>query len=134
MKNLVFGLITTVMLSFSGFAGNLNNLKIENSPKREVRIEYTYKNQKVIVSKTSENEKEIQLFLVNELTKINQKSILEKEILTCTVTVSVGSGSTYMAVTISGTCAEIVAQAYAIHAQLQAEWDRLYGHSCWYCW
>jgi biopolymer transport protein ExbB/TolQ len=127
MKNLVFGLIATVIFSVSGFANTVISKKADivavNELSKEVRIEYSYGNKKITIAKSfNSNEAEMQKFIDAELDKMAIKlSSLDNAVeLACSATVHVGTANNYIEVTVSGPCSEIAAAVKKLKKELMA--------------
>ena len=125
MKKMLFGLIATVMFSATGFANNTIIQKTETSNtyelSKEVRIEYSYNNQKVTIVKSfNNNDVAMQKFIDDELDKMELKMVSLENLkpITCTATIHVGTANNYIELTVTGPCNEIAAEVKKLKAQL----------------
>jgi hypothetical protein len=115
------------MLSATGFANNKITNKLEVNTvyelPKEVRIEYSYDNQKVTIVKSfNNNDVAMQKFIDAELDKMELKMVSLNNLkpITCSATVHVGTANNYIEVTVTGPCGEIAAEVKKLKAQLLA--------------
>jgi hypothetical protein len=129
MKNLLFGLIATVLFSVTGSANNQskgfnseNKISIVKEQSQEVRVEYSYGSTKVVSAKSFTSQKDIQKFIDSQLEEMAVKlqSLNAAEELTCSATVRVGTANNYIEVTVSGPCSEIAAAVKKLKKELLA--------------
>ncbi|WP_438965903.1 hypothetical protein [Flavobacterium sp.] len=106
MKKLVFGLIATVMFSFSGFANN----NLEETSKINVQgFESSF----------------YESNLTSDLTfdVVTNYNLFDATLCDVTVTVSVGYGATFASMTVTAKdidCSKLIAEAKKLKAQLTA--------------
>jgi hypothetical protein len=128
MKNIIYSL-TLLLTSFFTFANDFN------SPSPVSNFTSAFENESTIVTikykirdtsfetkkRVANNDLVISNYIDSELKKINNKinsNYIEGDI--CTVTISVGYGSTYISATITGDCKGIAARAAKLKKELLA--------------
>ena len=128
MKNVFFSLAFMLIGSFA-FANNVDSTFSENDftsfSKNEntiVSIKYTVGGDTFEIKKSfTTNDSELLNFIDSELLKID--GLINSSFVTgdtCSVTVSVGSGSTYISATITGDCDGIAKRAAKLKKELMA--------------
>ncbi len=127
MKNFLFGLIATVLFSATSSAAIFTNAKntqitATKEQSQEVKIEFSYSNQKIVTTKSFNSLEEAQVFIEAEFEKMQAQltSLENADEITCSATVHVGVPSNFIEVTVSGPCSEIAAIIKKLKAQLVA--------------